>query len=126
MGWSSDHRLNLLLDCEKIYVPNLEGVRQLILGSVYSNLGKLDVAKQSYIKAMKAGEATNDEHTSAFAAYELGMNLCRNPEVTNVYFAFEFSRQKKTNENRIKARKEIFSASYQSRSESKQIENQFD
>ena len=57
-------------------------MRQLILGSVYSNLGKLDVAKQSYIKAMKAGEATNDEHTSAFAAYELGMNLCRNPEVS--------------------------------------------
>ena len=46
-------------------------------------MGKLDVAKQSYIKAMKAGEATNDEHTSAFAAYELGMNLCRNPEVTS-------------------------------------------
>ena len=78
-----DHGLfGSLLDCEKIYVPNLEGVRQLILGSVYSNLGKLDVAKQSYIKAMKAGEATNDEHTSAFAAYELGMNLCRNQEVS--------------------------------------------
>ena len=45
-------------------------------------MGKLDVAKQSYIKAMKAGEATNDEHTSAFAAYELGMNLCRNQEVS--------------------------------------------
>ena len=68
-------------DCEKIYVGNLEGVRQLILGSVYSNAGKLDVAKQCYIKAMKAGEANDDVHTSAFAAYELGMTLCRNPEV---------------------------------------------
>jgi len=68
------------IDCEKIYVGNLEGVRQLILGSVYSNAGKLDVAKQCYIKAMKAGEATDDTHTSAFAAYELGMSLCRNPE----------------------------------------------
>ena len=68
-------------DCEKIYVPNLEGVRQLILGSVYSNAGSLDVAKQCYIKAIKGGEATDDVHTSAFAAYELGMALCRNPEV---------------------------------------------
>ena len=68
-------------DCEKIYVPNLEGVRQLILGSVYSNAGKIEVAKQSYIKAMKAGEATDDVHTSAFAAYELGMTLSRNSEV---------------------------------------------
>ena len=71
----------LFLDCEKIYVGNLEGVRQLILGSVYSNAGKLDVAKQCYIKAMKAGEATDDVHTSAFAAYELGMALSRKPEV---------------------------------------------
>ena len=71
----------LFSDCEKIYVPNLEGVRQLILGSVYSNAGKLEVAKQSYIKAMKAGEAIDDLHTSAFAAYELGMTLCRSPEV---------------------------------------------
>ena len=73
--------LFIVSDCEKIYVGNLEGVRQLILGSVYSNAGKLDVAKQCYIKAMKAGEATDDTHTSAFAAYELGMSLCRNPEV---------------------------------------------
>ena len=73
--------LFIVSDCEKIYVGNLEGVRQLILGSVYSNAGKLDVAKQCYIKAMKAGEATDDTHTSAFAAYELGMTLCRNPEV---------------------------------------------
>lgn len=72
-------------DCEKIYVPNLEGVRQLILGSVYSTAGKVEVAKQTYIKAMKAGEATDDLHTSAFAAYELGMTLCRNPEVTYTY-----------------------------------------
>ena len=76
--WSPCH---FFPDCEKISVPNLEGVRQLILGSVYSNAGKLDVAKQSYIKAMKAGEATDDVHTSAFAAYELGMTLCRSPEV---------------------------------------------
>ena len=32
-------------------------------------------------KAMKAGEATDDTHTSAFAAYELGMSLCRNLEI---------------------------------------------
>ena len=57
-------------------------MRQLILGSVYSNAGKLDVAKQSYIKAMKAGEATDDVHTAAFAAYECGMALCRDPEVS--------------------------------------------
>ena len=72
---------SIFSDCEKIYVGNLEGVRQLILGSVYSNAGKLDVAKQCYIKAMKAGEATDDVHTSAFAAYELGMTLSRRPEV---------------------------------------------
>ena len=63
-------------------MPNLEGVRQLILGSVYSNMGNLEVAKQCYIKAIKAGEATDDVHTSAFASYELGMTLCRNPEVS--------------------------------------------
>ena len=69
-------------------MPNLEGVRQLILGSVYSNMGNLEVAKQCYIKAIKAGEATDDVHTSAFASYELGMTLCRNPEV-GIKWAFD-------------------------------------
>ena len=77
----------------------MEGVRQLILGSVYSNLGKLDVAKQSYIKAMKAGEATNDEHTSAFAAYELGMNLCRNQEVSPYHSSNCKTKTKETKTN---------------------------
>ena len=72
-------------------MPNLEGVRQLILGSVYSNMGNLEVAKQCYIKAIKAGEATDDVHTSAFASYELGMTLCRNPEV-GIKWAFDVKR----------------------------------
>ena len=84
----NDLALFSILDCEKIYVPNLEGVRQLILGSVYSNMGNLEVAKQCYIKAIKAGEATDDVHTSAFASYELGMTLCRNPEV-GIKWAFD-------------------------------------
>ena len=63
-------------------MPELEGVRQLILGSVFSNAGKLEAAKQNYIKAIKAGEASDDVHTSAFASYELGMTLCRNVEVS--------------------------------------------
>ena len=75
--------IHFVSDCERIRVDTLEGVRQLILGSVYSDAGKLDVAKQNYIKAMKAGEAADDVHTSAFAAYELGMTLCRNPEVVH-------------------------------------------
>ncbi len=63
-------------------VPALEGVRQLILGSVFSNAGKLEASKQNYVKAIKAGEALDDIHTSAFASYELGMTLCRNAEVS--------------------------------------------
>lgn len=46
------------------------------------------MAKQCYIKAIKAGEATDDVHTSAFASYELGMTLCRNPEV-GIKWAFD-------------------------------------
>jgi hypothetical protein len=53
----------------------------------------LDVAKQSYITAIKAGEAADDFHTSAFASYELGMTLCRNPEVISAFFPCRFSKE---------------------------------
>lgn len=40
-------------DCDRICVPSLEGVRQLILGSVHSNSGAVVAAKQSYGRAIK-------------------------------------------------------------------------
>lgn len=75
---------SLLPDCENIYVPALEGVRQLILGSIYSNSGLVLEAKQSYGKAIKQGNEVDggDIHAAAFAAYELGLLLCRTPEVS--------------------------------------------
>jgi hypothetical protein len=63
----------------------LEGVRQLILGSVFSNSGHEVRAKDCYLKAIKHGEAGADLHAAAFAAYELGMLLCKTPEVSNAY-----------------------------------------
>lgn len=72
-------------DCERISVPVLEGVRQLILGSVFSNSGHEVRAKDCYLKAIKHGEAGADLHAAAFAAYELGMLLCKTPEVSNFY-----------------------------------------
>ena len=68
-------------DCERIYVPVLEGVRQLILGSVFSNSGHEVRAKDCYLQAIKHGEAGVDLHAAAFAAYELGMLLCKTQEV---------------------------------------------
>lgn len=62
-------------------VPVLEGIRQLILGSVFNNGGQEARAKACYLEAIKHGEAGNDLHAAAFAAYELGMLLCKNPEV---------------------------------------------
>jgi hypothetical protein len=62
-------------------VPALEGVRQLILGSVFSNGGQEIRAKACYLEAIRHGEACSDVHAAAFAAYELGMLLCRNHEV---------------------------------------------
>ncbi len=67
-------------DCERIRVPALEGVRQLILGSVYSNCGEQDKAEVAYGLAMKADDG-QDTHAAAFAAYELGLLLCRKQEV---------------------------------------------
>eukprot|EP00095_Tigriopus_kingsejongensis_P011260 snap_masked-scaffold708_size108518-processed-gene-0.10 protein:Tk11260 transcript:snap_masked-scaffold708_size108518-processed-gene-0.10-mRNA-1 annotation:"tetratricopeptide repeat protein 39c" len=74
--------ISIQMDCENIYVPALEGVRQLILGSIYSNSGLVLEAKQSYGKAIKQGgeEEGGDIHAAAFAAYELGLLLCRTPE----------------------------------------------
>jgi len=68
-------------DCERISVPALESVRQLILGSVFSNTGQEARAKDCYLNAMRCGETGPDQHTAAFAAYELGMLLCKNEEV---------------------------------------------
>ncbi len=64
-----------------MYVPALEGVRQLILGSVFSNTGHEVRAKECYLQAIRHGECGSDLHTAAFAAYELGMLLCKNHEV---------------------------------------------
>ncbi|TRY69575.1 hypothetical protein TCAL_08624 [Tigriopus californicus] len=74
--------MSIQLDCENIYVPALEGVRQLILGSIYSNSGLVLEAKQSYGKAIKQGSEVDggDIHAAAFAAYELGLLLCRTAE----------------------------------------------
>ena len=47
-----------LSDCERISVPSLEGVRQLILGSVHSNAGAVVAAKQSYGRAIKHSRHT--------------------------------------------------------------------
>ena len=134
-------------DCEKIYVPALEGVRQLILGSIYgqntdrsnrknplsngeqqqqqpgngsssngkhhligngingglpatttsnssSSLGPVQVkeAKEAYSKAIKQGEEVGDIHAAAFAAYELGLMLCKTPEVSNRSIALFYIR----------------------------------
>ena len=64
-----------------MFVPVLDGVRHLILGSVFSNTGQEVRAKDCYLKAIKHGENGPDMHTAAFAAYELGMLLCKNNEV---------------------------------------------
>ena len=76
----------------------LEAVRQLILGSIHGNAGNVDEAKLSYGRAIKqeaavldelaesaggsGGQAGNEVHAAAFAAYELGLLLCRVPEVS--------------------------------------------
>ena len=73
--------LTILPDCERMRVPVLEGVRQLILGSVFSNGGQEARAKICYLEAIKHGEPGHDLHVAAFAAYELGMLLCKNQEV---------------------------------------------
>jgi hypothetical protein len=72
--------LAIQIDCEKINVPSLESVRHLILGSVYSNSEETTKARMHYVNALKEGELNGDIHTSAFAAYELGMLLCKNYE----------------------------------------------
>ena len=75
----------LSADCEQISVPALENVRQLILGSVYSNSGRVSEAKLCYgraIKDNKVGAEDNNDHAAAFAAYELGLLLCRSDEVS--------------------------------------------
>lgn len=62
-------------------VSALEGVRCLILGSIYSSSGQIAEAKAHFLKAIKEGESSGDLHTSAFASYDLGMLLCKNSEV---------------------------------------------
>jgi len=71
------HR-SIQIDCERIRVPALEGVRRLILGSVCNNAGDLTSAQSNYLAAIDEGEALGDVHASAFASYELGMLVCKN------------------------------------------------
>ena len=68
-------------------MPALENVRQLILGSVYSNSGRVSEAKLCYGRAIKDvnSEDNNNDHAAAFAAYELGLLLCRSDEVSPGY-----------------------------------------
>ena len=40
--------ISFLSDCERISVPSLESVRQLLLGSVYANSGRVEAAKRAY------------------------------------------------------------------------------
>lgn len=82
--------LSSLTDCEKISVPALEGVRQLILGSVHANSGHVRRARQCYESAIRRQRSEDDDntisvdtHAAAFAAYELGLLLCRTAEVCN-------------------------------------------
>ncbi|XP_040567969.1 tetratricopeptide repeat protein 39C isoform X2 [Lepeophtheirus salmonis] len=95
-------------DCEKIDVPALEGVRQLILGSLFSDSRQASKAKICFGKAIKDGELVKEYHTSAFAAYELGMVLSKNPSTRAEGRSYlEFARDNYKNydfENRLNVR----------------------
>ncbi len=73
----SQSLLSSFSDCERIRVPALELVRQLILGSVYANApGMSAMAQQSYRRAIdlgrkqqEAGEQVSITHISQFGLF---------------------------------------------------------
>ncbi len=55
-------------------------------------------AKQSYGRAIKQAGETGDTQTAAFAAYELGLLLCRDPQVRDVQYLFSMARSYPTSQ----------------------------
>ena len=63
-------------DCDRISVPSLEGVRQLILGSVHSNAGAVVAAKQSYGRAIKHSRNAIESYSHLRELHYTDMFLC--------------------------------------------------
>ncbi|KAJ9581243.1 hypothetical protein L9F63_023569 [Diploptera punctata] len=87
------HHINSLLeDCQSTGQEPMEGMRHLVMGAAQCCLGDFEEAKASFRTCLaKRSElepqmnaegqtGSGDHHISAFALYELGILLCKDPE----------------------------------------------
>nr|CAD7260221.1 unnamed protein product [Timema shepardi] len=85
---SVPHINTILEDCQAQGIEPMEGLRHLVMGAVQCCLNQYEEARASFrtciAKRSDSDEATEssigDHHITAFALYELGILLCKDPQ----------------------------------------------